>query len=106
MTAGYPLIKVEDWSPEDRKRAVAAFWRKIGPVILNAVMISFDKAKMTSPTQREIRHRIEMAKELVNEMVALRWSTVRIRDVLGRVLDSKLLGLEINLEAMGLRSVW
>lgn len=106
MSAGYPLIKVEDWSPDDRRHALAAFWRKMGPVILNAVMISFDKAKMISPTQREIRRRTEMAKELVNEMVALRWSTPRVRDILGLVLDSKLLGLELNLETMGARSVW
>lgn len=101
-----PLIKVSDWSPQDSRRAVAAFWREIGPVILSAVENSFVKAKMLNPTGAEAKRRVEVAKGLVQEMVELRWSTPRIRDVLSRVLDSKLLGLEVDLEVVGKRAIW
>lgn len=106
MTIGKPLIKVEDWSHEDQRRALRAFWRAMGPVILEAVTESFEDAKMAHVTRTEVRHRTEMAKALVGDMVGLRWSTPRIRDVLPRALSLKLLGLELDLGVLGRRATW
>ena len=101
-----PLIKVNDWTPDDRRRQLLAFWQGMAPVVVKAVEESFVKANMLHPTCHEASRRTKIAKQLVQDMKELRWSKPRIVDVLPRALSAKLVGLEFDLEALGKRAVW
>ena len=103
---GQPLIKVNDWSREDRKRQLLSFWVRMAPVLVKAVEGSFVKAKMVTPTRAEAARRTKVAKQLVQDMSDLRFSTERIKDTLPLALDAKLAGLEFDLEALGKRVTW
>jgi hypothetical protein len=87
------LGKVNDIGPGDRKRAYAAFWAEMMAHVVRAVEMSFIEANMTTPTHSEAKHRVELAKKLVDECRNdLKWSKQRIAAELPRLLRAKLIG--------------
>jgi hypothetical protein len=101
------LIRVNDWSTPERKREYAQFWADILPVIVYTVEDSFFNRGMKNPTQAEVKHRTEVAKELVGAMrFEFGWSRQRIRDNLKIALDAKIAGLAVDLDVLGKRNTW
>lgn len=87
------LGKVNEFGPGDKKRAYIAFWVEMGPVVLQAILQSFREASMVNPTMAEQKHRMNLAKKLVDECRNdLKWSKQRIKAELPRLLRAKLLG--------------
>jgi hypothetical protein len=87
------LGKVNPIGPGDKKRAYAAFWAEMMPHVVHSVEASFFEANMRNPTHAEVKHRVELAKKLVDECRNdLKWSKQEIIARLPALLRSKLVG--------------
>lgn len=102
-----PLIKIADWGPSDVKRETKKFWIKVTPWIATAVEKSFESCPDKFLRRSVVKERTDMAKELVQELkFGFKWSSPRIRDNLTWLLRSKILGIEVDLEALTLKNRW
>lgn len=87
------LGKVNPDGPGDVKRAYIAFWAEMMVHVVRAVEASYLEANMTNPTASECKHRVLMAKKLVDECRNdLKWSKQKIVAELPRLIRAKLHG--------------
>lgn len=101
------LIKVNNWTAQDRKREYERLMSELFPYAVRAVENSFIKAKMMNPSQTEAKQRVKLAVDLIKRMrFDYGWSRRRIKDQLSYYLSMEILGLDANLERASLKSRW
>ena len=105
-----PLIKINDsFTRKEKEKAMLEFWAELAPCLVMVVEASFMEGQhsMRHPTQSEVKHRTNMAKELIEEMRrTYGWSKTRIQDNLAIALRTRLSGLVVDLDAIAKRGSW
>lgn len=93
-------------TPSERGAEYARFWGAVMPAVVRTVEQSFISRGMVSPTGHEAKRRVDLAKDLVDEMRSHGWSIQRIRDNLPMLLDKRIDGQDIDIPAMSKRGIW
>ena len=83
------------------------FWSEMVPFVADVVEKSFITEGMRNPTFSEVKRRTDMLKSIVDQLKhEFGWSKQRIRDNMALIFRCKLIGLDLDIDAMNKRGSW
>lgn len=103
------IIIGQNYSRADKARDHKQFWVEMYPHVTRAVENSFmtEDGKVAHMTRAEVKHRVNLLMDEVNMLrKELKWNKVRIRDMLGHILNAKLAGITLAYDDIGKRASW